>query len=522
MFHVQQNSRSPWQRIEPPIFPPLQENRSTEVCVVGAGIAGSLAAYVLLKHGHQVILIDKEPFGENESGRTTGHVSNALDEGYAKLIRMHGLEGARVAFESHSDAIDLIEKIINEEKIDCDFRRVTGYLMGIPPSEKSYLENEFACLRKVGFSEAELISEIPGLPQKTAGIVYPRQGELHLLKFIKGLWEAINLMGGEIFTLTKITNIHDGEAPHLETEFGHTIRSKKIIVCTNVPINDRFGVHLKQAAYRTYSIGSDISSDTFPHSLMWDIDSPYHYIRLIKDTSPGFDTLLVGGEDHRVGQKPGATDPYVKLEQWMNTHLGIHTAVTVKWSGQIIEPADGLAYIGKSPGQENIYICCGDSGHGITHGAIAAIIFKDLVEGHPNSWLETYNPQRLNFRASQQLLKENLNNLTQYRDLMYLEKALTQKSLKPGEGTLARHGLEPIALYCDENNQIHRFSALCPHLAGVVHWNSFEKTWDCPCHGSRFSATGEVLNGPAIENLRPGGYRKSDEIQSVLPPPPPP
>jgi nitrite reductase/ring-hydroxylating ferredoxin subunit len=191
------------------------------------------------------------------------------------------------------------------------------------------------------------------------------------------------------------------------------------------------------------------------------------------------------------------------------------TPVTMKWSGQIIEPVDGLAYIGRSPGQEHIFMCCGDSGHGLTHAAISAMIIRDLISGAPNEWEELYSPKRLSKHSAGAFISENANTMKQYLDWIQISDDYEKPDLLPGEGTLTRHGVHPVALYCDENNIIHTMSAVCPHLGGIVHWNQAEKTWDCPCHGSRFAATGEVLNGPAISDLAQVPAKSTDEIQAL-------
>lgn len=512
MFHLQQNTRSYWQEIEPPITVPLSRDLHTDVCVVGGGIVGSLCAYILLKHGHQVVMIDKELFGENETAHTSAHLSNVLDEGFDYLIKAFGTEGAKKAMQSHADGISLIEKIIEEENIDCDFRRVKGYLFEGPES-KNTLDKEWQALQKIGFSGVRFLHRNPLFSDLGPAIEYPDQARFHALKFLRGLWLAIIRMGGNIYTLTKAIGIGGGEKPFIKTADDYFIYARNVVVATHVPIHDRFVFPIKEAAYRSYVVGFEVPTGSFPDFLMWDTQKPYHYIRLLPGTSPGKDTVLVGGEDRRVGQDEMSVSRFADLEIWARHALDMTTPVTMKWSGQLMEPVDGLAYIGRSPGQDHIFMCTGDSGHGITHGAIAAMLFRDLIDGTPNEWEELYSPKRLKARGVRNLLSENANTFVQYLDWFYLDDDAEKESLLPGDGTLTRHGATPIALYCDENNKIHALNATCPHLGGVVHWNQAEKTWDCPCHGSRFAATGEVLNGPALENLKPVPTLPSDQIQ---------
>ena len=502
MFSPHQNTSSIWQEINPPIYPSLDQNIKTDVCVVGAGIVGVTTAYILLKQGFSVTLLDKDTFGQNETGLTSGHLSNVLDEGYTKLIELHGLEKARQAYQSHTDALELIQKIVNEESIICDLHWLDGYLFENPKQGTDFLEQEMQSLKEVGFQDFELL-ESPGLfPNCGRAIRYGHQGRIHLLKYLRGLLAAIERMGGRIYMNTRVEKFEEGDSVHVISSAGFAVQAAHVAVCTNVPINNRVQIHSKEASYRSYCIAVDIPPETFPDILLWDCAEPYHYVRKIPSLTKGLDCLLVGGEDHRVGLQSLTEDPYETLHTWLSDKLGIRGEIAQKWSGQIIEPMDGLAYIGKNPGNKNIYICSGDSGHGITHGHIAAMIIRDGIQGRKSPWEKLYSPDRLNFKASGDFLKENLSTAYQYLDLLKLPaEQKSVRDIQPDEGCLVRQGLEPMAVYRDHEGEFHVLSAICPHAGGVVHWNQQEGTWDCPCHGSRFAGTGEVLHGPALEPL---------------------
>lgn len=501
MFHQQQNHESYWQEIDPPLYTPLLGTLHTDVCIVGAGIAGVMTAYILLKNGFKVVLIDKEPFGENETARTSAHLSFVLDEGFRKLITLHGETKANQALSSHSDAIDLIEKIIAEENIACDFKRIPGFLYLSPDTEREDFEEEFEASIRLG-APCELLPSPPYFAHFGPAISYPQQARIHPLKFLKGLLSAIQKMGGQIYGLTAAVEFHDGDSTFVKTSNGSEIYAKSVVVTTNVPVNDRFHMHTKEAAYRTYIIGVEVPAGSFPDILFWDTAEPYHYVRLIPEYSSGKDLVIVGGEDHRVGQEPHTDTRFENLYVWAKERLHLEGEIVHRWSGQIIEPTDGLAFIGKNPGDDNIFISTGDSGHGLTHGAIASMVIRDLLQNTVNEWADLYSPSRINLRATMQFVKENTNILRQYTERIHVPKEWTKDHLQPGEGSLAQIHGQKIALYCNENNEIKSFSAICPHLGGVVHWNETEKTWDCPCHGSRFAATGEVINGPAISGLK--------------------
>ena len=518
MFHTMQNSHSIWQDITPPVFPPLAQNQKTEICVVGAGIAGVTTAYLLLKNGFQVTLLERDSFGDNETARSSAHLSNVLDEGFSKLIRLHGTKGARLAYESHSDAIDLIEKIIVEENIDCDFKRIDGYLYLSPDTDPEYLQQEVLAARDIGFHNVTLEASPRYFATLGPALSYPQQARIHVLKYLRGLLTAITQMGGRVYGLTKVVEVHGGQDAYVETDFGHRVSCDQIVVTTNVPINDLLQIHMKEGAYRSYVIGIEVPEGSFPDILMWDTEHPYHFVRKFESEKKGFEVVLVGGEDHRVGQEPEQHHPFEKIEQWARQRMGLAGPVTYRWSGQIIEPFDGLAFIGRNPqDDDNVFIITGGSGHGLTHGSIGATIIRDLIQNHPNEWCQLYDPSRLSPRALPLMAKENFKSLVPYEDHLHLKDRYTEGPLVPGEGILVRDKLKEIAVYCDPDGKVYAFSAVCPHLGGVVHWNKIEKTWDCPCHGSRFSCTGEVLNGPAISNLESAPIPNTEQIPKSTP-----
>jgi len=262
-------------------------------------------------------------------------------------------------------------------------------------------------------------------------------------------------------------------------------------------------IHTKQAAYRTFVIGATVPPGSINKGLYWDTADPYHYVRLSRSSVAGNDVLIVGGEDHKTGQADDAEARYVKLEKWARAHFPM-TKIQFRWSGQIMETVDGLAFIGRNPmDKPNVYIATGDSGNGMTHGTIAGMLLTDLVQGRDNVWSTLYDPSRKTLGALGTFAEEALNMAAQYADWVTAGDVKENVLVPPGSGAVVRRGLKKIAVYCDDAGQLHKMSAVCPHLGGIVAWNHSEKTWDCPCHGSRFDRDGKVVNGPAISNLSP-------------------
>ena len=484
---------------EIPLRESLKESTSTDVCIVGAGIAGMTTAYLLASEGKSVVVLDDGPIGGGMTRRTTAHLVNALDDRYFDLERLHGEEAARLAAESHSAAIDLIEKIITKEAIDCDFTRLDGYLF-VPPGESlDILEDELEAAARAGL-KLERVDRSPIDYDTGPALRFPNQGQFHPLKYLAGLALAIERLGGRIYCRTHAAEIKGGDKAQVTCVNGPVISALSIVVATNTPVNDLVAIHTKQAAYQTYVIAARVPRGSVTRALYWDTPSPYHYVR-IQESDQNFDLLIVGGEDHKTGQRDDAETRFANLENWSRTRFPLQEII-YRWSGEVLEPIDGLAFIGRNPSdKDNVYIATGDSGNGMTHGTIAGILITDLIAGRENEWEKLYEPARKTLRAFPKFAQENLNVAAQFADLVTPGDVDSVEDIKPGAGAIIRRGAWKIAAYRDESGRVHERSAICRHLGCVVDWNTLERTWDCPCHGSRYDAFGKVIQGPANSDL---------------------
>lgn len=494
---------------------PLCEDIEADVCVVGAGIAGLSVAYRLVRDGQRVVVIDDGQVGRGMTGRTTAHLASAQDDGYHEIESRHGAEGARFAAESHSAAIDWIEANARDERIECEFERVDGYLFEPPNQGVDNLRQEFEACVRAGL-DVEWIERAPIDGFNTgAAIRFANQGQFHPLHYLNGLAAAFERYGGKIYTGTRVVDVQESENGIAKTEEGHTIRAKHFVVATNTPINDRYVIHTKQAAYMTYVVGLRIAKGSVPHALFWDMAEhagqedkpigmiPYHYVRVAAGDD-GDEVLVVGGEDHKTGQEEDFEQRYTRLEGWTRARWRQAGEVVFRWSGQVMEPEDYMGFIGRNPAdKDNVYIATGDSGQGMTHGTIAGILIPDLIMGRENRWKKLYDPSRLSFKSAGNFLKENINVAEQYRDYLTGGDVKSLDDITPGDGAVFRRGLKKVACYRDDSGTMHEMTAVCPHLKCIVHWNRNEKTWDCPCHGSRFDAMGHVMNGPSVADLAP-------------------
>ena len=501
---------SPWGLAVPPLETgPLAEDLHADVCVVGGGIAGLSAAYRLAEAGRAVVLLESRALGAGETGATTAHLSSALDDGYAELEELHGEEGSRLAYESHQRAIEEIEAIARAESIDCDLARLDGYLFLGPHDSPDLLTRELAAARRAGYADVEWLERIPGAPFATGPcLLFPRQGRFHPLKYLAGLAAAIGRRGGRIFTGSHVVETRSGDAGALaRTREGFAVRADALVVATSSPIHDRLALHSKQGPYRTYAIAAPVPPGSVPDALYWDTEDPYHYVRLHR-LDDGRELVIAGGEDHHAGHGDESAERHRKLAEWTRERFATGETAFA-WSGMVFEPVDGVAYIGRDPvDQENVFIATGDSGHGMTHGAIAGMLISDLVLGRSNPWQRLYDPSRIKLGAAREFLATNLHVGLHYTEWLTGtgEEVAEASHVPPGSGRIVRRNGKPLAVYRDESGTLHERSAVCTHLGCIVHWNQAEKSWDCPCHGSRFGPLGEAIHGPASADLaRPDG-----------------
>jgi glycine/D-amino acid oxidase-like deaminating enzyme/nitrite reductase/ring-hydroxylating ferredoxin subunit len=482
-----------------PARPPLAGDIEVDACVVGAGIAGLSAAYEISREGRSVAVLERDGIGSGETGNTTAHLVTAFDDRFFVIEGRRGKDVARTLAQSHGAAIDRAEEICRDEGFDAQFERVDGYLVLSPDHKRDHLEKELEAAHHAGLVDVELLERCPA----AAGpcLRFPRQAQFHALRYLDGLARAVEKRGGVVHCGTNVEDVEDGEPAVVKTTGGATVRARNVIVATDTPFIDRVTMHTKQAAYRTYVVGLQSLPDGFPRVLLWDTGRPYHYVRLQR-LPEGGDALVVGGEDHKTGQAQDQTERLARLESWARERFRVGERL-FRWSGQVMEPADGVGSIGRNPHDKHVFIVTGDSGNGITHGILGGLLLRDLVAGRKNAWEETYDPSRKPLSSLGEWTKENANAFAQYVDWAAPADLKSTDDLPPGQGAVVRHGVKKAATYRDSNGDVRACSAACTHLGAQVCWNPLEKSWDCPAHGSRFDVDGKVLNGPAGKPLGP-------------------
>jgi glycine/D-amino acid oxidase-like deaminating enzyme/nitrite reductase/ring-hydroxylating ferredoxin subunit len=493
---------SPWLETSPRTAYPRATDLEVDVAVVGGGLAGLTAAYLLKKAELRVAVLEKDRVAEGPSALTTAHLTWLLDRPLGRLRRDHGAQAGRV-LEAHAAAIDEIERIVRTLGIECEFERVPGYRFGLTAGERRGLEKEVGIARGFGRScEYVPAAHVP-LRAPGGAMRLPAQAKFHPRKYLLGLAAHVEGEGSHVFE-------HSPVFEAVEMRDGWTVRTREaavsarhLVLATYSPFGLKPRLQTRMEPMQTYVLAAEVPSGTLPVGLYWDTARPYHFLRV--DAGAGHDRLLLGGADHRTGELRDTRRAHRSLEQYLRETLGVQQfTITHEWSGEVLEPVDGVAFIGHYPGpRKNRWVATGFSGNGMTHGTIAGILLRDLVLGVDNAWAHAFDPSRRRLRASAwQFLKTNADVARRFVSAR-LARAETDSidDVPVGEGRMVRVEGRKLAVYRDERGTVTAMSPVCTHMGCIVDWNEKEKTWDCPCHGSRFAATGEVHTGPATTPL---------------------
>ncbi len=481
---------------------PVEDSRPCDLVVIGAGMAGLSVAYEALLKGRQVTVLDRGAIASGMTARTTAHLASALDDFYHEFISLRGEEEARQLHDSLAAAIDRIEEISRQEAIDCDFTRCDGYLFLGEGDKIDLLEREIDACHRIGFLDVSWADRAP-MPSFETGrcLRFPDQARFHPLKYLQGLARAILAKGGVLRPHTAVESVSQtGSEVAVKTANGQTIMARDVVAATNSPIVGPLPLHTKQAPYRTYAMAFAVAKGAITDALYWDTLDAYHYVRLQEGDANDF--LIVGGEDHKTGEADNALGRFGSLEAWARRHFAPAGEETHRWSGQVLEPVDFAGFVGRHPSDDHIYLVTGDSGQGITNGALAGLLIPALMEDGDHLWRKLYDPGRTTLKAAGSFVSENMTAAKSMAEHLGGPLLPSEDKLGPGEGGLIGGGINPIAAYRDENGTLYRLSSNCSHMGCTVHFNSFERCWDCPCHGSHFATDGEAINAPATGSLK--------------------
>lgn len=486
-----------------PTFPRLEQDLDVDVAIVGGGITGITAAWLLTRAGRTVALLERERCAGRDTGHTTAHLTSVTDTRLHTLLRQFGKDGARAVWDAGGAAIDQIVAAIRAEAIDCDFRWVSGYLHaplgGADRPIRAELEREAAAAAELGI-RAEATDGVPRLA--LPGLRFPHQALFHPRKYLAALVRSIPGDGSHVFEQTAVEEITD--QPLSVKAAGHTVRCRHVFLATHTPLSGKTGFlaatlfQTKLALYTSYALGAKVPAGTMPEAAYWDLSEPYYYLRV--ERHGDHDYAIFGGEDHKTGQETNTAEVYHRLEARFLEVLP-EAKIDHHWSGQVIETHDGLPYIGETADRQ--HIATGFAGNGMTFGTLGAMMMSDAVLGRTNPWQQLFDPHRIKLRGGTwSYLSENKDYpYYMLRDRLGGAEADSLAVLGRNEGRILKLDGKRVAAYRDAEGAVTLCSPVCTHLGCIVAWNNAERTWDCPCHGSRFKPTGEVISGPAEEPL---------------------
>lgn len=499
MNPLSERSKSLWTLGEV-AFPRLEGDETADVVVVGAGIAGLSTAYELVRDGHTVVVLDRGTVGGGMTHRSTAHLSTTFDNLYVRLIEQRGLPIAQAYRASQAAGLARMAEISQLEEIDCDFKLIAGYLSSMPDDEPDLLDRELAAATAAGMTGVHFVTGAPlGEADTSRTLCFPDEARLHPGKYTAGLAQAIVRHGGRIYADSPMMTVNEIDgAVRVTTQQGHAVQAGAAVIASNVPVDNDTGLDGRQSPVRTYVAAGPVPKGSVVDALQWDTAEPYHYVRIQPDQD--FDWLIYGGKDHRPGEADDAEARFAHLERWVRVRFPMLGKVSYRWSGQIMEPFDHCGLIGRSGG-ERIFVSTGDSGHGMTTAAAGSLVLRDLVAGRENAWSQVYDPARFTPAATDALVRESRFVTRHLLERITEGDVATLAEVRPGQGALIRLGGTKVAAYRSPDGEVSLLSAVCTHRGGIVHWNSFERCWDCPCHGSHFATDGSVLHGPATQPL---------------------
>lgn len=477
-----------------------------DAVIIGGGITGLTTGLLLQSQGKKCILAEAHTIGFGTSLGTSAHLNTILDTPYHIIEKNFSEAAASQMALASGGAIDLIEQIVTEKEIECNFRYETGYLFAQNETEAEELEKLKAGAEKAGIV-ADWSPQIP-LPFdfiKACRVGF--QAQLHIGNYLTGLAGAFEAAGGVILQHCTATAVQEDNGVTVTTSLGD-IKGRNLVYATHIPPGINI-LHFRCAPYRSYVAAFRLNSGKYPEGLVYDMKDPYNYFRT--EEIDGTKYLIAGGFDHKTGHEDNTEMVFTRLEAFLRQHFDI-ASIDYKWSSQYYVPVDGLPYIGLLPGHDHIYTGTGYNGNGLVFGTVAAQMISDAILGIENPYASILSPGRVKPVAGfVEFVKENADVVSQFIGKRFsYEKISVLSELAKGEAVLAEWESKKVALYKDEQGKVFAMDPVCPHAGCIVAWNSAEKSWDCPCHGGRYAPNGALLTGPATKNLTPLLWEEMD------------
>jgi glycine/D-amino acid oxidase-like deaminating enzyme/nitrite reductase/ring-hydroxylating ferredoxin subunit len=485
-------------KADQPTFPRLKENILVDVAIIGGGITGITAAYNLSKAGKKVAVLEAWKIGDGDTGSSTGNLYCTIGSpGLHTIKSRFDQDRMREVVDSRALAVNFIEARVKEYNIDCDFRRVPWCLFTDSGENVSFIEKEREAAKSVGL----IISDDIPFPIKSKyGFTVNNQAQFNPLQYVSSLAKNIESTDCSIYEDTRVLKIDEGDDVCTLQTTGGTVTAINVVMATHTPLGI-YLVHTSLGPYREYAVAVKLNGEYPPPGIFWDMQAQEHYSMRVYDTTRGR-VLMVLGEMHKVGQKENNEQCFDNLEKFLRERFDV-ASVEFKWSAQQFKAADGIPYIGLSSGNKRTYIATGFSADGLTYGTVAGMIIPEMIVEKKSKWSKTYDASRITPVASaKEFIKENVNVAAELiKDYLGKADAKEFSEVQTGQGKVMSVEGKKCAVSRDENGTLTVLSAVCTHMGCIVHWNEAETTWDCPCHGSRFTTKGEVMEGPAIAPL---------------------
>lgn len=494
-------SSSYWkQQEEIQTYPALEENIDADAVVVGGGIAGLLTAYNLCKAGRKTVLLEGTKLLDGTTGFTTAKITAQHDVMYDELIQNKDEETARAYYEAQTEALKMIEALIHTENIDCGYKKQDAVLHAGTSKGKKELRQEKKAYEKLGIDHE--FSEFSDLPFHTeAALVMKDQAHFHPVQFLKQIAEKIVEMGGKIYEGTTAVDFKGKDPVVVETRNGGTVTCAHLVIATHFPFKDSAGMYFSRLhPSRSYTIAVKTKS-AIPEGMYLGFDEPSFSLRHAE--AEGEKLAIIGGESHKTGTSENTLAHYQRLMEFAVQEFGAYEVVH-RWSSQDLKSLDGVPYIGQAvTGTPNVYVATGFKKWGMTNGMAAASLLTDIITGQDNKFAPLFDPRRTHAKVQDglTLMKETMDDGKQMVKSHLKRKEEDVESLEKDEGAIVKVNGKKTGAYRDEHGELHLVNPICTHMKCGVEWNNAERSWDCPCHGSRFSTSGEVIEGPAYTPL---------------------
>ncbi|SRR5690554_3435818 len=495
-------TKSIWHEfIHPYSYPSLQGDLNADVAVIGGGITGITTAILLSQKGYKTVVLESRKVGGGTTSHSTGNLYFTVDKNLAQFYKKYDADDIRKVVQSRSAALNLIERWVGQFNIDCDFRKVPWIMFSGNRENDSKIEDEYRYAQEAAVPVTW--AEGAGIPViSTKAIEVKGQAQINPMKYVGELANATKTDYLQIYENTSVMNVEEKEGHVLLETKGGTVTARHAVHATHTPKGVKV-YHTLLGPYREYGIACPIDNRPFPEGIFWgyyDQDKKYS-IRLYERNGKRY--VIIVGEPHKVGQSDDNVRAVRNLEEFAFKQFGL-TEVAYRWGGQHYRPADLLPYIGRESKSSNVFVATGFSTDGLVYGTLAGMIISGEISGEASEWAELYNAHRFTpLKSAKQFLKENINVAGEFLKVLPGVKDHSQfLDIKPGSGAIVEKDNTKIAAYRDETGELTLVSAVCPHMKCIVNWNNAEKTWDCPCHGSRFKTDGSILEGPVYHALQ--------------------